>query len=85
VGLKLENGEVAPGENWGRRRCVWQGFNHNFLRTTRVLSCLKTLGLETEADAFFAYLKKMYDDGIGIDTDSLQYWVEAVRGLKFHH
>jgi hypothetical protein len=85
VGLKYENGEVVQGRNWTNRKSVWMHFNHNWLRVTRVLSCLHTLGLQAEADAFFEQLRQMLESsGTGIDTDTFQFWTEAVKGIPFH-
>lgn len=36
--------------------------NHNHLRITRILRCLRVLGLEAEAQAFWEFLRCLYDD-----------------------
>ncbi len=55
--------------------------NHNWLRITRVLKSLRLLGLESEAAAFYEFLKKVHEvDGLVTDN-SFSYWKEAVDGL----
>lgn len=57
---------------------VWGGFNHNFLRISRVLRCLGLVGLEEEQDDLWCLLK--YLDGredFGVPARTLKYWQEA--------
>jgi hypothetical protein len=59
--------------NWAKR------FDHNHLRITRILRCLRVLGLQTECDAFFAAVKRVYEDpAIKISERSMDYWTRAV-------
>ena len=54
--------------------------NHNHLRITRILRCLRVLGLQEECDVFFAALKRVYDDpSINIGPRSLEFWTRAVE------
>ncbi len=46
-----------------RRSEIWVYENHNWLRVSRVLSCLQTLGLESEAQALFRCLEAAYNQG----------------------
>lgn len=46
-----------------RRAEIWVYENHNWLRVSRVLGSLQTLGLETEALAFFQWLEAAYKEG----------------------
>lgn len=58
---------------------VWGGFNHNWLRITRVLRCLTLLGLADEANEFFDLLMKLRDSGkVAIGHDTFGYWQRAV-------
>jgi hypothetical protein len=57
--------------------------NHNHLRITRILKCLKLLGLDAEADAFFQYLERVYEQEQGkprpgITARSFEFWQTAV-------
>lgn len=73
--------EVRVSEDFAERRRVWlRPRNHNFLRITRILTCLRTLGLPEHAHAFLACLEEIgdsdADEAIG---DSLQFWRNAAR------
>jgi hypothetical protein len=60
--------------NWAVR------FDHNQLRITRILRCLRVLGLQKECDAFFVALKDVFDDPtIQISDRSMMYWQRAVN------
>ena len=56
------------------------GFDHNHLRITRILRCLRVLGLQDECDAFYRILKRVYNSTERISARSMQYWRIAVRG-----
>jgi hypothetical protein len=59
--------------NWAVR------FDHNHLRITRILRCLRVLGLQTECDAFFEALKNVFNDpSIQISERTFTYWTRAV-------
>lgn len=47
--------------------------NHNWLRITRVLTCLKLLGLDTEHDDYFHFLNCLYELGI-FDPHTFKFW-----------
>ncbi|KAG9187259.1 hypothetical protein G6011_05130 [Alternaria panax] len=68
----------APG--WRKRFANWAvKFNHNHLRITRILRCLRVLGLQTEYTAFFAALERTYNDpNISISDRSMGFWRLAV-------
>jgi len=58
--------------NWLRPR------NHNFLRITRILTCLRTLGLPEHAATFFACLAGICDSGArDVVGDSFRFWRSA--------
>lgn len=57
--------------------------NHNHLRITRILRCLRLLGLEAEAAAFFCCLTEIYRaDSKGEDpritAETFSFWQQAV-------
>lgn len=55
--------------------------NHNWLRISRVLLCLKRVGLDTEAAAFLACLERLYEEGVPCGN-SIPFWRQraAVEG-----
>lgn len=72
---------IVRGPKWRRNSQNWcVRFDHNHLRVTRILRCLRILGLQTECDAFFDALKRVFDDpAISISERSLTYWQRAVK------
>jgi hypothetical protein len=67
----------------GSRHWISPG-NHNHLRITRILKCLRLLGLDAEASEFFAYLKGIYDEEQrkprpGITARSFEFWRDAAK------
>ena len=80
-GLKLTGTGVVKGPNWEKRKSNWFTENtHNSLRITRILKCLNTLGLVTEAKAFQKELLALCESeqDCGVDADAMQFWREAV-------
>lgn len=55
--------------------------NHNFLRVTRILTCLDTLGCEEYARGFLAFLTdRLAPEYRGIiSRTNLEYWRKAVK------
>ena len=67
----------------GSRQWISPG-NHNHLRITRILKCLRLLGLERDAAEFFDWLARLYGEEQrkprpGITERTFQFWMEAVR------
>jgi len=59
-------------KNWVHRS------DHNHLRISRILRCLRILGLQKECDAFFAALKEVYKDPkLNIGDTSMDFWTRA--------
>jgi len=81
--LNNSNILIYKGENYEERKGNWQtGKNHNFLRITRILISLKTLGLENVSLAFYKCLIKLVEENpIGFNFTSLEYWKDAVKEL----
>lgn len=94
-GLELNEGDAVPGRGeasvklavregpeFGRRAGVWlYPGSHNFLRISRILRCLRLLGLEPEAAAFLAYLEDLQRRHPElVPARTLQYWL--ARGGK---
>jgi hypothetical protein len=68
-GLIYIDGDVRQAAH----KDIWISLNHNWLRFTRILKSLTTLGLHDEAMAFFRFLEKK----IG-NAPSMSYWRAAV-------
>ena len=65
----------------GSRQWISPG-NHNHLRITRILKCLRLLGLDPEAEAFFKWLEQIYNEERrtprpGITARTFQFWMSA--------
>jgi hypothetical protein len=80
LGMKMEDGKIEFVEY---PKVVWHGFNHNWLRITRILESLTLLGLETEAKLMLECLERSYEgcinNNIKLDMEaSLLYWRDAV-------
>jgi Opioid growth factor receptor (OGFr) conserved region len=86
-GLKVEGNpmRVVKASSFADRAKVWlHPSNHNHLRITRILKSLRLLGLEEEAQAFFAMLQKIYREEVGsersrISQETMEYWQEAMK------
>ncbi|MBD1937096.1 opioid growth factor receptor-related protein [Microcoleus sp. FACHB-68] len=76
-----ENLEITRSEAYSERKQEWINLgNHNYLRLTRILTCLKLLGLENYAQALFECLEKIYkQEGKKIGSESFNYWRNAIR------
>jgi hypothetical protein len=71
---------IIRAEHWRKNFRNWAvRFDHNHLRITRILRCLRILGLQKECEAFFAALKTVFEDpAINISERSMMYWTRAV-------
>lgn len=71
---------IVRGPNWTTNSRNWAvRFDHNHLRITRILRCLRVLGLQKECDAFFAALEEVFNGpAIRINERSMTYWRRAV-------
>lgn len=72
---------VARGPNFKERSKNWcVRMDHNHLRITRILRCLRVLGLQLQCEAFYNALKDVYNDpNINIGERSMVHWRRAVR------
>jgi hypothetical protein len=80
LGLTINaEGKVSEGPNFaGRIADVWSGPNHNWLRISRVLGCLRSLGLEMQARALYKWLRQAHDRRrLPIDAVTFGYWTRA--------
>lgn len=71
---------IIRAPNWRQQFKNWAvSFDHNHLRITRILRCLRVLGLQTEYNAFFTALERVFNDpGIKISGRTMEYWKLAV-------
>jgi hypothetical protein len=71
--------------NWEKRfRNINVSVDHNHRRITRILRCLRVLGLQRECTAFFAALERVYHSpGSRISKQSMEFWRLAVT-LPLH-
>jgi hypothetical protein len=80
-GLRRDGPEVLEADDFAERAANWlTPYNHNFLRITRILLCLRELGLAEWAEAFFRRLEAIYrrrPDVIGART--FGFWGGAVQ------
>ena len=74
-GLTYDDGKITQCEE----KPVWDHFNHNWLRVTRILDSLNTLGLTTEANALFAWLQQRFANATGEAANSLSRWREVMK------
>jgi len=83
-GLEVVAGEecsIRRAGNFAERARVWlTPMNHNHLRITRILKCLRLVGLEAQAQAFFAALSAVcaMEPRPPITAATFRYWREAV-------
>lgn len=78
-GLVREGERVVRSAAFEEKARNWlTPYNHNFLRITRILLCLKELGLGRRADAFFHCLEEIHREHREIGAETFQYWRNAV-------
>ncbi|KZF25259.1 hypothetical protein L228DRAFT_244052 [Xylona heveae TC161] len=72
---------IVPAPNFSSASRSWvRPFGHNHLRITRIIRSLRILGLEPEAEAFFAALKSVYSSGKGnISSRSFTFWTRSAK------
>jgi hypothetical protein len=83
-GLKTEpSGRIVLADNFHERAANWiNRRNHNYLRITRILHCLRELGLSERAEAFLDCLEEIYQRwGDEIGRLTLQFWRAAAQGM----
>ena len=75
---------IGLADNYLERKLCWQtGYNHNFLRITRILSCLRLLGCEQDSDLFYdCLINLMRMNYSGFNRDTLIHWAHAVDLLN---
>ncbi|PBP18237.1 hypothetical protein BUE80_DR011053 [Diplocarpon rosae] len=76
--LQTEGGvKITKGPNYTAHSSNWDvRFDHNHLRITRIIRCLRVLGLEDEAQAFRAALEEAT---VKASSRSREYWRRAAE------
>lgn len=75
-GLEYDDGEIRQF----KEKLLWNHLNHNWLRVTRILDSLNTLGLTEEAQAFFGWLQRHFAEVTTADVvTSMSHWSKAMR------
>lgn len=75
---------VDENVDFTKRSQFWlRQFDHNHLRITRIIRCLRVLGLEDEAQAFYRVLVRVGTPGPGqsrgVSRTTLKYWARAAK------
>jgi hypothetical protein len=73
---------IKRADNFDKRIKTWiTKDNHNFLRITRILICLKLAKLDDYAELFFNELKSLYDSEFKevIGAVTFDYWENAIK------
>ncbi|MCE5316040.1 MAG: macro domain-containing protein [Parachlamydia sp.] len=71
--------KVVAAPNLEERKRDWfHADDHNFRRISRILSCLKTMGLNKEGKAFFDFLAQMNQAQPGVFQNSFNIWRQIV-------
>ena len=61
-----------------KRNNQWkENYNHNQLRITRVIECLRLVVSDFEADNFYKQIRLLFDEENQINKTSLDYWENA--------
>jgi len=73
--------EITKSCNFEKRRNSWLvPKNHNHLRITRIIHCLKIMGLKDFAQAFFDGIMNIVAENPDIiNKTTLDYWKEAME------
>ena len=76
-GLEMNGVVISKGVTWETRKKVWlHKRNHNHLRITRILKCLKLFSLDGEKDAFKYALSKIYKQNKeNITKKTFDFWM----------
>ena len=82
VGVKLSayssDGFVDAGIYPRNLHSYWRvGYNHNQLRITRVIECLRLLVSDSEADKFYHDVLLILGPDIKINEHTFKFWKEA--------
>jgi hypothetical protein len=73
-------GGLVTGEDFKEKSKNWLNKrNHNYLRLTRMISCLKSVGLDKQADALYNILCDIYKEHESkIGSTTMEFWKKAI-------
>lgn len=77
-GLSWDGDTIVRAHAFAAHRQWLTPGNHNHLRLTRMLISLRTLGLESQAQALYRCLRDIAQTEGGVTAVTLRYWDEAV-------
>jgi hypothetical protein len=81
-GFVLRNGKIEWADDYKKRFDTWVRFGHNHLRVTRILRCLRLVGLEDMAALYFEALQRVNNSpeykGLCGNT-SMGFWTRAAQ------
>jgi hypothetical protein len=79
-GFQRDDTTITKANNYDERIQNWLDYgNHNYLRITRILKCLCTLGLREYAQSFFKALEGVYNENQDQVGNSYDYWKRAIK------
>jgi len=73
------NIKIVKSGDFSNKKNNWISHrNHNYLRITRILTCLRLLGLEKYSNAFFTCLEQVYaEESYEIGEVTIDYWKKS--------
>lgn len=78
LGLAREGDAIVPAADFPTKRAIFQEPDHNWLRITRALTCLRTLGMADEAERFYKGLQRLILSGEAqITPETRAFWKSA--------
>lgn len=78
LGLERKSDRIEPGPGYDARSEILNAPNHNWLRITRVLHCLRLLGQEDQGRRLLDCLENLQAAGKAeITPDTFRYWRDA--------
>jgi hypothetical protein len=81
-GLTREGHVIQRGPAFAARGKTWlTPANHNYLRMTRILICLRHGGLENTARGFLVCLEEIASQEAVISDRTLDFWREAINAV----
>lgn len=80
LGLAREEDAIVPASDFPTKRAIFQEPDHNWMRITRAVTCLRTLGLADEAQRFYKGLQRLILIGEAqITAETRAFWKDAAR------
>jgi len=78
LGLAREGEEIVPAADFPSKQAIFLEPDHNWLRITRALTSLRTLGLADEAERFYQGLQRLILSGKArVTAETRAFWRNA--------